>query len=209
MNQNKMSINEILLRENLKNLIPAIKGDWFLGDGGLLGIVRSGNIIPYDNDLDIFLLPGSYIDKDILKSQGLESQEYYMDTKIYNPKNCPNHLNTWLEFCSYFNFINRKKKFNRSQLLKAASEEYKKHKIKPNFTLPYIDVYHLNDNLTLNHWDIHYKPEEMKLKENFDLGFKIFIPNNAEDILERQYGKDWRTPKPGFSWYNRITETVL
>ena len=132
-----------------------------------------------------------------------------MDTKIFNPKYSPNHLNTWREFCSYYNFKNRKKKLNRQQLLVEASEEYKMNKIKPMFTLPYIDVFHLNQDLRLPIWDIYYTPEEMKLKENNDLGFKIFIPNNAEDILERQYGKDWRTEKVDFNWMDRIKETVL
>ena len=66
------SISSLLLKENLKNLIPAIRGDWFLSDGGMLGIERSGDLIPFDNDLDIYLLPGSSIDPDILESQGLK-----------------------------------------------------------------------------------------------------------------------------------------
>ena len=36
------------LLEVLKNLIPCIKGKWFIGDGALLGITRSGGLIPYD-----------------------------------------------------------------------------------------------------------------------------------------------------------------
>ena len=95
-------MNSILLKQLLKDFIPAIKGDWFLSDGGMLGIERSGDLIPYDNDLDLYLCPGSYIDKDILKKNNLCQQEYYMDTKIYNPNYSPNHLNTWREYCSYY-----------------------------------------------------------------------------------------------------------
>jgi hypothetical protein len=205
-------INSILLKENLKNLIPAIKGKWFLGDGGLLGIERSGDIIPYDNDLDIFLFPDSYIDKKILKEQGLELQKYYMDTKIYNPKYAPNNLNSWREFCSYYHHINLDKKWNRNQLYKNASEAYKMGKIKPAFTLPYIDVFHLTEDFKVPHWNnIYFTKEEMNLEENYDLGFKIYIPSNRPQILERQYGKDWRVENPNFSYHNieRIKETVL
>jgi len=204
-------MNSILLKENLKNLIPAIVGDWFLCDGGLLGIVRSGDIIPYDNDLDIYLLPGSFIDKKKLKTQGLDFQEYYMDTKIFNPKYSPNHLNTWREFCSYYHCKNRHKKWNRSQILSNASESYKNSKIKPKFTLPYIDVYYLTEDLRVPHWNHYFNEDEMNLEENFDLGFKIYIPSNVQRILERNYGKDWRIEDANFQHTDIefIKETVL
>lgn len=204
-------MNTILLTENLKNLIPAIKGEWFLGDGGMLGIERTGNLIPWDNDLDIYLSPGSYIDKKILKKQGLEQLEYYMDTKVYNPKYSPNHLNTWREFCAYYQHKNKDKKWNRPTLYTNASKEYKLKKIKPSFTLPYIDVYYLTDDLKVPHWDLYYTEDELHLEENFDLGFKIYLPSNRHNILEREYGKDWRIEKPGFQHdqINRIKETVL
>jgi len=208
------SITSLLLKENLKNLIPAIRGDWFLSDGALLGIERSGDLIPFDNDLDIYLLPGSSIDPDILESQGLKQQKYYMDTKVYNPKYVDNHLNTWREFCSYFQARHSDKKFNRAQILQLASKEYKLNKIKPAFTLPYIDVYHLTENLEVPYWNkFKYEEDEMQLEENFDLGFKIYLPSNRKKILKRLYGKNWLTPDTNFQHLNydppHIAETVL
>lgn len=203
------SMNNILLKENLQKLIPAIKGEWFVGAGALLGIERSGDLIPWDNDIDIYLLPNSYIDKKILKEQGLEQQQYYMDTKIYNPKCPPNNLSTWQEFCSYYHYKNLDKKWNRAQIYKNASEAYKMNKIKPAFTLPYIDVFHLTEDFKVPHWPHKYSKEEMQLEENSDLGFKIYLPSNRPQILEREYGKDWQTPKTEFNHIQNVKETVL
>lgn len=192
-----MNIRDIL-KINLKRLIPAIRGDWFLSDGGLLGIERQGNLLEWDNDLDIYLLPGSWIDINVLRKQGLDLQDYYMDTKIYDPLLENNNLNTWSEYMGYIRVLNKEKKLNRCEIMSIASEDYKEQKINPNFTIPYIDVYYLRDDLSISCWDIKYDEEDMELEENFDLGFKIYIPNNRNKILTKLYGDSWRTPNPNF-----------
>jgi hypothetical protein len=186
------------LKINLKRLIPAIRGDWFLSDGGLLGIERQGDLLEWDNDLDIYLLPGSYIDTDILREQGLELQDYYMDTKIFDPLLDKNKLNTWSEYMGFTRVKNKEKSMNRCELMKLASEDYKEKKIIPKFTIPYIDVYYLRDDLSIDYWDIKYDEEDMELEENFDLGFKIYIPSNRDKILTMIYGDSWRTPNKNF-----------
>ena len=192
-----MSIKE-LLKINLERLIPAIRGDWFLSDGGLLGIERQGDLLEWDNDLDIYLLPHSYIDIDVLREQGLELQDYYMDTKIYDPSLEKNNLNTWSEYMGFTRVKNKEKKLNRCELMSIASKDYKEKKIIPKFTIPYIDVYYLRDDLSISYWDIKYDEEDMDLEENFDLGYKIYIPNNRNKILTKLYGDSWRTPNPNF-----------
>tara|TARA_R100000655_G_scaffold78836_1_gene118246 strand:- start:715 stop:1302 length:588 start_codon:yes stop_codon:yes gene_type:complete len=187
-----------ILKINLKRLIPAIRGDWFLSDGGLLGIERQGNLLEWDNDLDIYLLPGSSIDIDVLRKQGLDLQDYYMDTKVYDPSLENNNLKTWSEYMGYTRVLNKDIKLNRCQLMKLAAIDYKEKKIKPKFTVPYIDVYYLRDDLSISYWDIKYDDEDMELEENFDLGFKIYIPNNRDKILKKLYGEDWRIPNPDF-----------
>jgi len=187
-----------ILKINLKRLIPAIRGDWFLSDGGLLGIERQGNLLEWDNDLDIYLLPGSSIDIDVLRKQGLDLQDYYMDTKVYDPSLENNNLKTWSEYMGYTRVLNKDIKLNRCQLMKLAAIDYKEKKIKPKFTVPYIDVYYLRDDLSISCWDIKYDEEDMELEENFDLGFKIYIPNNRDKILKKLYGEDWRIPNPDF-----------
>lgn len=192
-----MKIRDIL-KINLYRLIPAIKGDWFIGDGALLGITRDKDLIEWDNDIDIYLLPYTYIDIDILHQQGLELQEYYMDTKIYDPKLEDNNLNTWSEYMGYIRVLNKEKKINRCQLMNIAAKDYKEKKIKPKFTVPYIDVYYLRDDLSISCWDIKFDEEDMELEENFDLGFKVYIPVKRKKILKKLYGDGWETPNPHF-----------
>ena len=72
------------LIELLKNLIPKINGMWYLADGALLGLVREGKLIDYDNDIDLYILEDTTID---LTDSILEQQQYYLCNKIYNPNN--------------------------------------------------------------------------------------------------------------------------
>ena len=69
----------LILTEMLRELIPYIKGDYFLSDGGLLGLTRKHELISYDDDLDLYLLPGSTIE--IPSSSNLQISQYYLDKK--------------------------------------------------------------------------------------------------------------------------------
>ena len=64
----------------LDRLKLAIIGDWFVGDGALLGIHRQGKLIEYDNDIDLILDEDCEID---LNGSSLKIQEYYICDKIY------------------------------------------------------------------------------------------------------------------------------
>ena len=68
----------------LETLIPCIKGKWFLGDGGLLGLIREGKLLDFDNDIDLYVFEDTEID---LSSSVLEEQDYYLCKKIYHPNN--------------------------------------------------------------------------------------------------------------------------
>ena len=135
-------MDNLKLKKMLNVLIKNIYGDFFVGDGALLGLIRNGNLIPWDNDIDIYLLPNSEIDFEGLRECGLEKQDYYMDTKIYDPQNTPNNLNSWKEYVSYRKY-NDCRYLNRCEILVECKKNYYDEKIKPIFTLPYIDVYKL------------------------------------------------------------------
>jgi len=194
------------LLENLKELIPRIKGKWFLADGGLLGIVREGKLIDFDNDIDLYILPDTTID---LEGSDFKKQEYYICDKIYNINNDKCKLNTWLEYMSYIRLLNSDKNLNRSQLMLLAKETYNEKKITPQFTNNHIDIFPIK-KMEDNTWRVkndsafklstYLNEEDLELKENYDLGFKIYIPSNCEKILERQYGKDWRIPNKDFKY---------
>lgn len=189
------------LLDILSEVREYIEGDWFLGDGGLLGVIREGRLIKYDNDLDIFLMPNTKIN--IPENSHLKIQEYYMDSKLYDDRNAPNKLNKWLEYTSFIRHNNLH--LNRPQFCKLASESYKEKGIKPIFTKPYVDIYQLvlkNGIYTIPHWDkLFYKKEEVEhLQTNNSLGFEIKIPNNAINILKRQYGEEWNIVDKDFKY---------
>ena len=189
------------LLEVLKELIPHIKGKWFVGDGALLGLVREGKLIDNDNDIDIYILEDTIID--LNDSINLKLQKYYICDKVYDINNKKDKQNTWLEWCRHIKCFNRT--FNRSQVFLEAAKEYKQKQIIPEFTINHIDIFTLkkNENKTYTTtWDnIYYTEEDLQLKENYDLGFKVYIPNNAETILERQYGETWKIPNPDFKYF--------
>ncbi len=183
----------------LKELVKHMKGKWFIGDGALLGIIREGGLISYDHDIDIYILEDTEID---LNHSCLKKQKYYICDKVYDPDNEIVKVNSWLEYNSHIKFNNRH--LNRAQVMSLASKDYKEKKIIPEFTKNHIDIFTLKkgeDGRYTTNWDnLYFTEEELQLVEDYSLGFKVFIPNNAEAILERQYG-DWRTPNKDFKYY--------
>ena len=193
-----MTTKEIL-KSMLKDIIPYINGEWFVGDGALLGITRDKDLIEWDNDIDLFFLPDTTIDLPV--DSPYKTQKYYMDTKLYNINNNKNTLNPWSEYCSYYN---QTRKLNRRDLFNKASKSYKKCRIEAEFTTPYIDIFHLTRDKTTGlyspkFWDYYYTVDDLKLQKNNDLGYEIYIPNNQEEILTRQYG-NWQIPNKDFKY---------
>ena len=184
----------------LKQLIPSIKGKWFIGDGALLGIIREGGLISFDNDIDIYILEDTEIN---LNDSILKKQKYYICDKVYHPDNEIVKVNTWLEYCRHIKNNNRH--LNRPQVMSLAGKDYNEKKIIPEYTNNHIDIFILKkdeDGRYTTNWDnYYYKEAELQLVEDYSLGFKVFIPSNAEGVLERQYGKDWRVPKKDFKYY--------
>ena len=189
------------LIEILKELIPHIKGTWFIGDGALLGLIREGKLIDYDKDIDIYILEDTKID--LNNSINLKKQKYYICDKVYDINNKIENVNTWFEWCRHIKCFNRH--LNRAQVLNLAAKDYDEKKIIPKFTNNHIDIFKLkkNENKTYTTtWDnYYYNEEDLQVKENYDLGFKVYIPNNAETILERQYGESWKIPNPHFKYF--------
>tara|TARA_R100001015_G_C4603024_1_gene158003 strand:- start:599 stop:1273 length:675 start_codon:yes stop_codon:yes gene_type:complete len=184
------------LKKMLKELIPHISGDWFIGKGALLGIYREGDLILEDHDIDIYLLPGTVIEL----PQGWGMQNYYMDTKLFKKSNELAKPNTWTEYCSL-----TKTKYpylNRAQVFKEAKKTYASNKIEPLFTKPFFDIYNLtkeDDRYVIPYWteyygSFFYNNEVEPLVKNYVLGYEVNIPNNAENVLSRHFGSDWIFP---------------
>ena len=189
------------LIEVLQELIPRINGGWYLGDGSLLGLVREGKLMDYDNDIDLYFLEDTTID---LSDSILEQQQYYLCNKIYNPNNDKLKLNTWLEYCSLIKMNNTK--LNRSQVFQLAKETYNEKKIINKFTKDHIDIFILKKEGDIYKTDgdwggLYFTEDDLKPVVNHSLGFPVNIFNNAEEVLERQYGETWRIPNPNFKYF--------
>ena len=189
------------LIEVLQELIPRINGGWYLGDGSLLGLVREGKLIEYDNDIDLYFLEDTTID---LSDSILEQQQYYLCNKIYNPNNDKLKLNTWLEYCSLIKMNNTK--LNRSQVFQLAKETYNEKKIINKFTKDHIDIFILKKEGDIYKTDgdwggLYFTEDDLKPVVNHSLGFPVNIFNNAEEVLERQYGETWRIPNANFKYF--------
>lgn len=190
------------LKNILKELIPHIKGEWFLCDGGLLGIVREGHLLNWDNDLDLYFMPNCYIDLESLKESNLLFQNYYGHDKISHKDNPINKDNCWTDYVGYMRYEKFKDlKYNRSRLLTEASKSYKENKKKNNYTFPYIDIFYLekeNDKYYIkenrNGYPKNVFNHPIKLKTNHTLGFPINIPQNSQYFLKTIYGDDWYVP---------------
>tara|TARA_R110000787_G_scaffold159447_1_gene273246 strand:- start:259 stop:900 length:642 start_codon:yes stop_codon:yes gene_type:complete len=199
-----MENNNMILIEMLEDLKDMIDGEWFVGDGALLGLTRDHKLIEGDNDIDIFLLPNAKIN--IPKKSRYAIQKYYMDFKFYFKNIKSKKLNKWLEYIAYKRTQPEQIGLNRPQICAKIKDSYKSEAIVPEFSSPCIDCYYLEwdgKKYVTPKWPTHwFKTEElMDLPENTDLGFSVPVPNNVEDILERQYGKDWRIPDPNFSYF--------
>ena len=199
-----------ILKEILRDLAPMINGRWLVADGAMLGLTRDKDLIPHDNDIDIYLLPRSSIN--IPENSKYKIQKYYFNDKFYDSTKPRAKLNKWLEYISYSRVLPENKGLNRIKLIQKIKDKYINDSIGAEFTEPNIDIFYLQDNPALHRFEIpiwsqthnyHFSYNELEvIVANTDLGFMIPLPTKekCEQILERQYGIDWRKPDPNFRY---------
>ena len=190
------------LKQMLKDIIPCIDGKWFIGDGALLGLIRNGDLLDFDDDVDIFILPETKINWDKLPDN-LKYYKDYICYKIYDDRNGkPPQISDWIRYNQYIRLLPENRGLNRSQLLQVASTTYRSERIERKYTMPWIDIFVLEKDVENDgQYNVpyyfskdrhdYYTKENLELKDNYDLGFPIFIPNKADEVLMRQYGVDW------------------
>jgi len=195
------------LKSMLQELIPCIVGDWFVGDGALLGIIRDNNLIEGDDDIDIYLCENSYIDLDKLNKTSLKNTSYYLNDKIYREKNPIDIKNPWIEYIDYQRALGNLKNMNRGQILNYCSMNYKTEKKEIKHTTPNIDVFYLNKVSDVykykKGWDFLFfnENELYPLQDDNTLGFNVKIPKKYKEILERQYNTDYNNKNPNFKYF--------
>ncbi len=182
----------------LSELKECIYGEWVLVGGAMLGFHRDCKLIINDNDIDIYLLPGSYIG-DLPKHIG--NQSYYMNDKIYyKNESLPKAKNKWLEYLSFCRMKPELKGLNRPQLAAIASKTYKEEYIEPEFTEVHIDVHYLRDDGTVPFWRKYdLKPEELSNIQYIEYSDEFTtlllpLPGCLDSVCNRHYGPTWLLP---------------
>lgn len=141
----------------------------FITSGSLLGIVRTGRVIPHDDDFDL-----AYISKFETKSEILDERReinrYLNDHPIYKSRARERH------FTIEYNHGGLRFWFD---LFPAwiSNGQFSEVPLKPE-ALPAEEI------LPLRHLDFY--------------GVPVPAPRNPEALLEVNYGPNWRTPDPSF-----------
>tara|TARA_R110000851_G_scaffold43999_1_gene108417 strand:- start:815 stop:1429 length:615 start_codon:yes stop_codon:yes gene_type:complete len=199
-----------ILKEMLNDLCPMIYGRWLVGDGAMLGITRNGDLIDHDNDIDIYLLPGSSIK--LPKTSKYNIQKYYMNDKFFDSTKPRVKLNKWLDYISYKRLLPENKNLNRFKLISKIKNDYREESIDHQFSTPNIDVFYLTDNPEKKRYEIpvwsethdyHFKYDEVEIiGANMDLGFMIPLPlpHKCKTICERNYGANWEVLDANFQY---------
>ena len=188
------------LKLMLKEILPIFEGTYFVADGALLGIVREGDLLEFDDDVDIYILPTTIINWYKLPDKYKYFKDY-MCLKIYdetNPK--PKPISDWLRFIQYTRTLPQYSGYNRANLCKAIAPIYR-DAIIPNICHIYnIDIFVLeydsiNDRYNIpylwNKTEFYFTKKECETQLDGTLGFNIRIPKNPLDVLQRIYGANF------------------
>ena len=148
---------------------------YWLEAGTLLGVIRDGDLIPWDYDADI----GIYADsiEDIMKLKMKFFPKYLIKKKFINTMWLPGNI--------------------RVLKVKTTWEKIKQL----NFHLDLFCVYKVNNNYRWSDSNA-LKHVNQKFYDKLDVidweGRKIYIPSNAEEYLTLRYG-DWKTPEKKYN----------
>ena len=185
------------LKIMLKDIIPIFDGIWFVSCGGLLGIVREGDLLEWDDDIDIYILPDTKINWDKLPKK-LNYYKDYICYKIYDRDEPKTKMpNNWLRYLSYKRSCYEYFGFNRAQLTKSVAPFYQYESKADICRSHWIDIFTLVYDPLNDRWKIPYlwgKKEfyftkrECETEIDTTLGFPINIPQNCLDVLQRTYG---------------------
>ena len=148
--------------------------------GSLLGVVREGDFLPWDNDLDLCLVADKTFDwglvENLLVVAGYEKiREFRCDGRITEQAYA----------------------FGESHFDIFAMEPLDDDQVRVCMYVKKDDVWYSDRN----HWTVMcldtYLPKGKKMVDV--RGYLLPVPENSEQILDKQYGPNWRTPDPAFA----------
>ena len=194
----------------LKDLIPIFEGTWFISCGGLLGIVREGDLLEWDEDIDIYVLPTTKINWDKLPEK-LNYYKDYMCYKVYDKDGPTTKMpNNWNRFLAYKRSMYEYCGLNRAQLAKAVAPSYQ-YESKCDICRSYwVDIFvlvydELNDYYKIPYlWgkkEFYFTHKECETQVDSTLGFNVNIPKNPLDVLQRTYGDGFMVEDRDYKQY--------
>lgn len=200
--ENILSVLRKMLKD-VDNLFRKHNITYWASGGTLLGAIRHGDIIPWDDDADICVLKRDEVKmvklKPLLNNLGYDITTFWGGYKIF-PINGKK-----------INYQNRNWNWSESSRDIEESENF-------NYKYPFIDVFIMTQDKNI------YKPDNPKVIRNWKTeyyhiknllplkkykfnNFTIFGPGRPEEYLDRTYGSDW--PYVGYRQYDHRNQMMI
>lgn len=163
----------------VKKIFDGFSVPLILGKGVLLGVIRENQILPWDSDIDLFILASNPYENivravNLMNKSGFEFWETYKTPKgkIIHWSFAPTHGNT--PACIKMLYLSKDSRF-----LMETGIALGKRKA----------------TITLLPTRLFNPPKEITF-----LGQKFLVPNPPEEYLSKNYGENWRTPIKDGGW---------
>ena len=181
--KNGLSVLEETL--NMLNNIKDVKA--FADFGTLLGIIRENGLLKHDLDIDTAVLgkPNLYRYVTMLMERNGYKiwREYIIDGKVVEQSY---HYKDTKVDVNYYEYTNTG--VNTWLFYRDPSKKYKDNK----------------RNIVMMNYDLIKNVKKIKVQNR-----EIYIPNNAEKLLEEKYGKNWKVPDKGWIYWKSPAATQL